>query len=254
VLLAISLSSIAPLHGTMFYMLTLFHSYAYFMDRLLLSKPDHWCPNPILSLVPLMGSFTAVFLSPFAANTPSFTTVALTYRALSFAPLVLPYIAPESWGTVHVHPHNAHSAYTALFRTISVVSFLLHGKSTVLALLVNTSDSHHHRHSVLHPFKQEHRTILERSSTAVGKVLGAIGDHPAVSAVGWDVLLSGMSLGLWAANRGLDVQSILSSSALSFGGKPKAAVDAISDSKSIVRKIEETADKSIERYSIESCD
>jgi len=95
--------------------------------------------------------------------------------------------------------------------------------------------------------------MLERSSTAVGKVLGAIGDHPAVSAVGWDVLLSGTSLGLWAADRGLDVQAILSSSALSFGGKPKAAMDGLSDSKSLLGEIEATAGKSIERYSVKSC-
>lgn len=240
------------IEGERICLLTLSPSYANFMDRILPSKPDNWCPHPILYLITIISSFTTVFLSPFAANTPSFPTVALAYRILSFAPLLLPYIVPESWGTVHIHPHDSHTAYTALFRTISVVSFLLHGKSTVLALLFNTPDSHYHRHSVLHPFKQERRTTLERSSTAVGKVLGAIGDHPAVSAVGWDVLLSGMSLGLWAANRGLDVQAILSSSALSFGGKPKAATDAMSDTKSIVGGIEETAEKSIERYSIKS--
>ena len=233
-------------------MLTPSYSYATFMDRILPSKPDNWCPHPIISLVPLIASLITVFLSPFAANTPSFLTVAFTYRILSFIPLLLPYIVPGSWGTVHIHPHNAHSTYTALFRMISVASFLLHGKSTVLALLFNTPDSHYHRHSILHPFKQELRTILERSSTAVGKILGAIGDHPAVSVVGWDVLLSGMSLGLWAASRGLDIQAILSSSALSFGGNPKTAMDTISDSKSIVGEIEETAEKSIERYSITS--
>jgi hypothetical protein len=238
-------------YGTIIRILTLPHSYASFMDRILPSKPDGWCPHPILYLIPIIVSFTTVFLSPFAANTPSFQTVALAYRILSFTPLLLPYIVPERWATMHIHPHNAHSAYTALFRTISVVSFLLHGRSTVLALFFNTPDSHYHRHSILHPFKQERRTILDRSSTAVGKVLGAIGDHPAVSAVGWDVLLSGMSLGLWAANRGLNVHAILSSCALSFGGKPKAAIDTMSDSKSRVGEVEETAVKSIERYSVE---
>jgi hypothetical protein len=221
------------------------------MDRILPSKPESWCPHPILYLIPIIASFMAVFLSPYASNTPSFLRVALAYRILSFAPLLLPFIVPESWGTVHIHPHNAHSAYTALFRTSSIVSILLHGKSTVLAVLFNTPDSHYHRHSILHPFKQEQRSVLERSSTAVGKVLGAIGDHPAVSAVGWDVLLSGMSLGLWAASRGLDVQAILSSSGLLFSGKPKAAIDAMTDTKSIVGEIEETAEKSIERYSVE---
>jgi hypothetical protein len=227
--------------------------YANFMDTILPSKPINWCPHPILYMIPIISSFMTVFLSPFAASTPSFPIVALAYRSLSFAPLLLPFIVPESWGTLHIHPHNVHSAYTGLFRTISVVSFLLYGKSTVLALLFNTPDRDYHRHSVLHPFKQGHRTILEWSSTAIGKVLGAIGDHPAVGAVGWDVLLSGMSLGLWAATRGLDVQAILSSSALSFGGEPKAAIDAMSDTKSIMGETEETAEKSIKRYSVDSC-
>jgi hypothetical protein len=245
VLLATSLRSTAIYHGTGICLLTLLYSYTNFMDRILPPKPDNWCPHLIISLVPLMASFTAVFLSSYAANTPSFLTVASAFRSLSFAPLILPYIVPESWGTVHAHPHYAHSAYVTLFRTISVLSFLLHGKSTTLALLFNTPDSHYHRHSILHPFKQERRTILERSSTAFGKVLGAIGDHPAVSAVGWDVLLSGMSLGLWAANRGLDVQRILSSSALSFNEEPKAAIEEMPESKSIVGELEESAEKSI---------
>jgi hypothetical protein len=217
------------------------------VDRVFPSKPDNWCPHPIIYLGPLIASFTAVFLSPFAANTPSFLTVALSLRSLSFAPLVLPSIVPESWGTVHTHPHNAHSAYMALFRTISTISTLLHGKSTVLALLLNTPDSHYHRHSILHPFEQERRTVLERSSTAIGKVLGALGDHPAVSGVGWDVLISGMSAGIWAAIRGLDVQAILYSSGFLYSGPPKAALDALSDTKSIASEVEESPEKSMER-------
>jgi len=120
-----------------------------------------------------------------------------------------------------VHPHNAHSAYTGLYRAISIMSFLLHGKSTVFALLFNAPDSSYHRHSILHPFQKEHRSAVERSSTAVNRVLGAIGDHPAVSAVGWDVLLSGLSVGLWAAIRGLDVQDILRSIGLSYSPRPR---------------------------------
>ncbi len=138
---------------------------------------------------------------------------------------------------MHVHPHNAHSACTALFRNDICCFFPFHGKSTVLAPSFNTPDSHF----------QGRRTILERSSTAIGRDLGAIGDHPAISAVGWDVLLSGLSLGRWAANRGLDVQAILSSCALSFGGKSNPAIDAMSDSKSIVGEVEETIETSVER-------
>jgi hypothetical protein len=192
-------------------------------------------------------SFTTAFISPFATNTSDFTTVQVLLRALAYAPLIMPYVVPESFGTVHIHPHNAHSSYLTLFKTIAIAAGMLRGKSTLLALFFNTPDSHYHRHSVIHPFKQEHRSVMERSSTAVGKVLGAIGDHPAVSVVGWDVILSGLSLGLWAACRGLDVQAILESAGLSFGGKSNTAIHAASGSKSIAGEIEDVAEKSIER-------
>jgi hypothetical protein len=174
-------------------------------------------------------------------------TVMLVPRVLSFAPLLLPYIVPESWGTVHTHPHNAHSAYTTIFKTISIISTLMHGKSTLLALLFNTPDSHYHRHSLLHPFKKDHRSLIERTATGVGRILGAIDDHPAVNAVGWDVIISGLSVGLWATNRGLDVRALLRSSGLWFGGKPKAVIDTVANSKSITEEIEHVVAKSIDR-------
>jgi hypothetical protein len=63
------------------------------------------------------------------------------------------------------------------------------------------------------------------------KVLGAIGDHPAVSAVGWDVILSGLSLGLWAAARSLDVQGVLASSGLYYNtaSLPKSVTEEIAE-------------------------
>jgi hypothetical protein len=92
------------------------------------------------------------------------------------------------------------------------MSVLLHGKATVLGLLHNAPNSHYHRHSLLLPFDTEERSTWERGTTTVGKVLGATSDHPVVSAVGWDVLLSTLSMGLWAAIRALDVTDILMSS------------------------------------------
>lgn len=136
-------------------------------------------------------------------------TVTALSRALPFSFLVLPYIIPESWGKVYSHPHDSHKAYTRIFQYISVFSALLHVKSTFLALFYNTPDSTYYRHSLLHPFKEEYRSTFDRSTTALGRVFGAIGEHPAVSAQGWDVLLSGLTLGIWATVRGLDANDML---------------------------------------------
>lgn len=182
-------------------------------------------------------------------------TTTLLSRLLTFAPLLLPYIVPEAWGTVHPHPHDAHSAYISLFRTISYFSTALHGKSTVEALLYNAPDSSYHRHSVLHPFKLEHRSSLERSSTAFAKVLGAINDHPAVSAVGWDVIISGLSLGLWAAARSLDVSGVLAGSGLYYSNIPKSITEEISEvanstEKAIVKYVRSLHSTSLPIYHI----
>jgi hypothetical protein len=138
-------------------------------------------------------------------------TITLLSRVLPFSFLALPYVIPERWGTVHSHPHDSHPTYTKLFQYISIFSALLHVKSSFLALFYNIPDSTYYRHSLLHPFKEEHRSTLDRSTTALGRIFGAINEHPAISAQGWDVLFSGLSLGIWAAIRGLEATDMLKS-------------------------------------------
>jgi hypothetical protein len=139
-------------------------------------------------------------------------TISLLSRALPFSFLILPYVIPKSWGIIYKHPHDTHHAYTTMFRTISTISALLHLKSWLIALFNNTPETIYYRHSLLHPFKEEHLSALNRSSTALSRVFGAILEHPATGSVGTDVLFSGLSLGVWAAIRGLDPQEMLGSS------------------------------------------
>ena len=167
------------------------------------------------------------------------TVVGLS-RALPFAFLVLPYIIPKSWGTVLSHPHDAHDTYTTLFRTMSAMSALLHLKSTTAALFYNTPERTYYRHSLLHPFKEEHRSALNRGSTAVSKIFGAILEHPAVGAAGWDVILSGLSLGVWAATRGLDSKEMLTCSMVSIKRTEK-------DIESAATRIKVEAEKAVEK-------
>jgi hypothetical protein len=199
------------------------HRYSQLVEKIIPTKPEGFVPNSALYIILLLSSLTTVFLIPFASNTPSFMTVSIFSRVLPLSFLWLPYLVPTSWGTVHTHPHDAHSTYTALFRTISAISGLLHVKSSATALFYNTPESIYYRHSLLRPFKEEHRSAFDRGSTAMGRVFGAIGDHPAVTAMGWDVILSGLSLGVWAATRGLDSREMLKSSTLLFNGTQKQA-------------------------------
>ncbi|TVY60824.1 hypothetical protein LSUE1_G006397, partial [Lachnellula suecica] len=183
--------------------------YSEFMESVIPTKPEGFLPKPALYTTLLVTNFTSIFLIPFAANTPSFATVSIASRVLPFSFLVLPYVIPTSWGTIHTHPHSAHSTYTTVFRTISFISMGLFLKSTLLAVVSNTPEQYESRHSLLHPFREERLSALDRGSTAIGRLLGAIGEHPAVGAVGWDVILSSLSLVVWAGIRGLSTWDMM---------------------------------------------
>ncbi|KAI1777793.1 hypothetical protein F4818DRAFT_325859 [Hypoxylon cercidicola] len=180
-------------------------------NKFLPPKPKDWHLHPLALLSTLALNYGSILFLPYTADTPSFMTLVLFTRASTFLPLFLPAIAPMGWGTIQSHPHDAYSSYTTVFKTISAASFALHAKASVLALIYNAPDSHYHRHSTFFPWDVEERTTWERSTTAVGKVLGSLSDHPAVQAVGWDVLLCTLSLGIWAAVRATDVQDIIKS-------------------------------------------
>lgn len=112
---------------------------------------------------------------------------------------------------MHPHPHAAYGVYTRLFRFAAATSAFLHAKSSLAAVLFNLPGAWKHRHSLRVPFDVQHRTNWERTTTAVGKVLGSMGDHPAVGGVAVDVVLCAVGLGLWAAVRGVGVNEILGS-------------------------------------------
>jgi len=212
-----------------------------YIEKVILRKPNNWAPHPALYISILVSTYGSIFLLPFAANTSSFTTVTLISSFLPYAPLLLPYIVPQSWGAIHTHPHETHVSYTTIFRTISTISTLLHLKASGLALFFNTPESHYYRHSLLHPFEKVHNSKSARAFTALEKVFGAIGEHPSVSAVGTDVILSGLSLGVWAAIRGLDADQMLISTVPFFKQIEKVSekIEFSDESVEIAQKVEE---------------
>jgi hypothetical protein len=209
------------------------------VERIIRTKPEGFLPSPYLYIFLLLSTFTTVFLIPFASNTPSFMTVSMLSRALPISFLMLPYVVPASWGIIHTHPHSAHYTYTTLFQIISVISAFFHLKTTVFALFYNTPENYYYRHSLLHPFKEEHHSALNRGYTAVGRLFGAIREHPAVGAVGWDVILSGLSLGVWAAVRGLDAKEMLGSSMVFMKRTERELEDVIPDVKVEYEKVDQ---------------
>lgn len=185
-------------------------------NKVIPPKPNGWVPNAMLFHAAIILNFGLTMGLPYAAGTSTFANVALLARASTFLPVLLPKVLPVHWGRVQPRPHDAHESLTRLFKFLSAAAFAIHAKTTLVALLSNAPHSHYHRHSVLLPWDREHRSLWERSTNAFGKVLGSTSDHPVVAAVGWDVLLCALSLGLWAAGRGIGVRDIMSSSIPSY--------------------------------------
>jgi hypothetical protein len=174
-------------------------------------KPTNWTLHPAFNLVVLIAQLAIQVATPLFVATPVLVPLVVTSRLLLLAPLAFPYLAPESWGTIHAHPHQAYRKYASLFQLVSFGSFALHGKATAVGLAFNAPNAHHHRHMIPIPFDVKETPAWEQTTTAFGRILRATSDHPVVRGVGLDVMLSALSLGLWAAVRATDLQDILTS-------------------------------------------
>lgn len=133
-----------------------------------------WTPTPIIQLLPLMAYYVFVLLAPFTADGSGgfFIIIVVFIRLLLFFPLLLPMIVPEGGGKSYLTPRNAGWMDAGPWYFIGVLSVLLWLSQTFTAL----KDNNGH----------------------VGRVLGAVNDSPAVSALGYDYMLSLVTLGFWA--------------------------------------------------------
>lgn len=119
---------------------------------------------------------------------------------------------PRSFGKQHRDVHAAHHAEANVYSAIAIVSTVFFMRSTFWGVLLNSGETYHRRYNFIwstHPNYE--RPWWSKLTSASGNILGAISDDPIVSVIGWDVLLSGFGLCIWAAARGLDVKEMFSS-------------------------------------------
>jgi hypothetical protein len=181
-------------------------------------KPINWVPNPFLFTITLLGSVLNTVLIAFASNTPSFRTFLWLYAADLFLPHLFLRLAPVSWGATARRPSiGAHDA----FKATGVLSGLIYVLQTIIAILDN-SPPPPNRFLIL-PQHQSKRDRLRHPAYAIHRVLGSVGDHPAIGRIAWDVLLSGLSVVVWAGIRGVDVGHMLRATGWVTKGELQAA-------------------------------
>ena len=176
--------------------------------------PSAWTPAPYALIAPLVALTLSTLLLPFSIRTAEFAPLLLIPHLALFYVVLPANLLPFGYGS----STNSTRTYGAVYRFVAIVSVLLHLKQTVLALLYNDPGAYDHRHShylaSMRLPHEHHRSGLERSSSSVSRVLGALQDHPAVSSVGWDVLMCAVSLVAWSVVRGIDIRKILSATGL----------------------------------------
>ena len=217
------------------------YRYVDLRDRIFPPKPANWKPHPFLFTGVLAVNFCIIALIPLFVNTPTLGSLVLISRVLSFSPLVMTYIVPTSWGVTYSHHHEPYASYKQLFRFISAASFLLQTRALLVGLAYNAPDAHYHRHAIHLPFDEEHRSAWERTTTAFGRILSATKDHPVVSGIGWDVLISILSIGCWAAVRATDVSDIFASTVPGFTGQDWGRDETTSEESGVMTQTHEKA-------------
>lgn len=150
-----------------------FAEHLFFIDMLLTLVPSPeqgvWTPSQTLPLGPLVAYFGFISLAPYAAGTGSFIPVISMIRILLFCPLFLRMIVPSHLGGRHLKMKDGHAAYMGSLKFIGICSAVLYIFQTAVAF----SD---------HGYRD---------------IIGAINDDPAVSALGYDYLLSLVGAFIW---------------------------------------------------------
>lgn len=172
-------------------------------------KPSTWSLPPEYPLTMALLSFATVVAIPYMAGTSSFNQIVALSRALTFAPLLVQTIARPSMGSSRPGTLRKSPAYMSLYKFMAVLLTLCHWYATFTGLKYNMPDAHYHRHSRINPWDVVERSRWERTTTATGKLFGAIYDHPVVTGVAVDVIIAGFSLGIWAALRPLQATDVL---------------------------------------------
>ncbi|KAH6888701.1 hypothetical protein B0T10DRAFT_59835 [Thelonectria olida] len=182
-------------------------------------KPANWTPNVSVFAILLTLNYANIFWAPTQFGDASFKYWVLASRALTTAPLLVQYVIPASWGSRYRDIGDVYGTYKTLFKAISVVTFLLHLRTSLPALFFNEPDPHRHRHSVYLTSDVERRFAWERTTSAFGRLLESTSDHPVVGLVGADVILASVSIGFWVATRAMNTFDILACTMPGFSGQ-----------------------------------
>ena len=136
------------------------------------SQSTVWTPSPILRILPLAVYFVFVTMVPYTVHTGAFMVAVASIRLLLFSPLLLATITTHESGR-HLPAHKAQKNDTLIFAIIAIASAILICLQTLITLTSNDFNFY--------------------------AVVKAINNDPSLSTLGYDYILSLVSLATWFA-------------------------------------------------------
>jgi hypothetical protein len=185
--------------------------------------------HSILS-IPALLSFIVLGSLPWLTKHSLFPT--LTSLGYFILPLLLATLAQPN--SLHKESKYktaaaARRSYEDVFRVLALGSIGLHGFFTFKAAIDNAPPHRYFKHYFLwNPHHPAGITRSELAWTAFVKVMNGLSENPVISQVGWDVVLSFLSLCIWTVSHGVDVVTMLRCSCLAWT-LPRPRVSAVED-------------------------
>ncbi|KAF2087157.1 hypothetical protein K490DRAFT_57224 [Saccharata proteae CBS 121410] len=171
-----------------------------------------WTPHPAVYVVPVLIATGCLFSMHTFVSSAYGKMVEYIILACQVWLGLAHEIIPLSWGTDGENKRGMHRTYTSLYRMIAGFTLAHYVYRTIVALYVNSPSSQSTKYNFVWNMQQGYeRTAIEMIVFAADRVLNAISHEPVISAAGWDVLLSGFSLCIWAAVRSLNPSEMLNS-------------------------------------------
>jgi hypothetical protein len=168
--------------------------------------------------IPALISFIVLGSLPWLTEHSLFPT--LTSLGYFILPLLLATLAqPNSLHKESKYKTSAaaRKSYEDVFRVLAFASVGLHGYYTFKALSTEAPPHRYFKHNFVwntHP--SAGNTRVEQAWTTFVKVMSALSYNPVVGQVGWDVVMSALSLCIWTVSHGVDVITMLRCSCLAW--------------------------------------
>ncbi|EON68882.1 hypothetical protein W97_08140 [Coniosporium apollinis CBS 100218] len=142
------------------------------------AKPLTWTPPLILHALSLGITLISVASIPYFSNSSHFLAILSTPHLLLFVPPLLHRAVPRSWGVNCTSSSAADWYYANTYRIILLCALFLQAKVTMEAL---------------------------GQARGSWGIFEALYEHPAVSSVGWDVIMCWVSWCMWALTGGWEI-------------------------------------------------